>query len=185
MSKILIISGSPSKVSRTEAISTYIRNILKEGGNQVEKLVLRELPAEALVHAQFNHPEIKKAQKLVEESDALVVVSPIYKASYPGMLKSFFDLIPEKGLVGKKVLPITSGGTISHLLSLEYAFKPLFSILGAREIFQGVYLVDSQVSYSEDEITFMDEQMKERLEWAINELQSALEAKVVSVLGGN
>jgi FMN reductase len=83
MSKILIISGSPSSVSRSGTIPTYIRNILKEGGNQVEKLVLRELPAEALVHAQFNHPEIKKAKKLVEESDALVVVSPIYKASYP------------------------------------------------------------------------------------------------------
>ena len=59
------------------------------------------------------------------------------------MLKAFFDLIPEKGLVDKVVLPIVTGGTIAHLLSLEYAFKPLFSVLGSQEIINGVYMVDS------------------------------------------
>jgi len=174
MSKILIVSGSPASVSRTAAIASFISNILVEGGNEVEQLSVRDIPAEALLHAQFNHPEIKKAQQLVERSDALIVVSPVYKASFPGILKSFFDLLPEKGLDGKKVLAIASGGSIAHLLTLEYAFKPLFSTLGAREIPQGVYLVDSQLSYSDKQLNFTDLHLKERLESALVELQTSL-----------
>ncbi|MFB3162478.1 NADPH-dependent FMN reductase [Neobacillus sp. 179-J 1A1 HS] len=174
MTKILIISGSPASVSRTAAIASFVSNILVEGGNEVERLSVRDLPAEALLHAQFNHPEIKKAQQLVEQSDALIVVSPVYKASFPGILKSFFDLLPEKSLEGKKVLAIASGGSIAHLLTLEYVFKPLFSTLGAREISQGVYLVDSQFSYSGEQLNFIDLQLKERLESAVLELQTSL-----------
>jgi FMN reductase len=174
MSKILIISGSPAAVSRTAAIATFVSNILVEGRNEVDKLSVRDLPPEALLYAQFNHPEITNAQQLVEQSDALIVVSPVYKASFPGILKSFFDLLPEKSLDGKKVLAIASGGSIAHLLSLEYAFKPLFSTLGAREIPQGVYLVDSQFSYSGEQLHFNDLDLKERLESALVDLQTSL-----------
>ncbi|WP_423798299.1 NADPH-dependent FMN reductase [Neobacillus sp. SAB-20_R2A] len=170
MTNILIISGSPTRVSRTAAVAAFIKNILAEKGTKVEHLSVRELSAEALLHAQFNHSEINKAKKLVEDSAALIVVSPVYKASYPGILKSFFDLIPEKGLAGKTVLSIASGGTLAHLLTLEYAFKPLFSVLGAREIPQGVYIVDAQVSYTGDEIKFVDPQLEERLTSAVLEL---------------
>jgi FMN reductase len=174
MSKILIISGSPATASRTAAIASFVGNILVEGGNEVVHLSVRDFPAEGLLHAQFNHPEIKKAQKIVERSDALIVVSPVYKASFPGILKSFFDLLPEKSLDGKKVLAIASGGSIAHLLSLEYAFKPLFSTLGAREIPQGVYLVDTQFSYSGEQLKFIDPDLKGRLESALVELQTSL-----------
>ncbi|MBU8918951.1 NADPH-dependent FMN reductase [Bacillus sp. FJAT-29953] len=180
MTNILIISGSPTSVSRTAAVASFIDRILVKKGTKVEHLSVRDLPAEALLHAQFSHPEINKAQKLVEDSDALIVVSPVYKASYPGILKSFFDLIPEKGLAGKTVLPIASGGTLAHLLTLEYTFKPLFSTLGAREIPQGVYIVDAQISYTGDEIKFVDPQLEERLELAVLELVASLKGKVVA-----
>lgn len=181
MTNILIISGSPSRVSRTSAIAALISNILDEKGHRVKKFSVRDLPAEALIYAQFNNPEIKDAQKLVEEAEALIVVSPVYKASYPGILKSFFDLLPEKGLEGKKVLPIATGGSIAHLLSLEYAYKPLFSVLGAQEIPKGVYIVDSQFSYSGEEITFIDSKIKNRLQTAIYYLSLSLQEEIKSL----
>ena len=147
----------------------------------MKKFAVRDLPAEALIYAQFNNPEIKDAQKLVEEAEALIVVSPVYKASYPGILKSFFDLLPEKGLEGKKVLPIATGGSIAHLLSLEYAYKPLFSVLGAQKIPQGVYIVDSQFSYSGEEITFIDSKIKNRLQTAIYDLSLSLQEEIKSL----
>lgn len=181
MSKILIISGSPASPSRTSAIAAFISTVLNSKKNKLEILSLRELPAEALVHAQFNDPEIRRIQKSIEESEALIVVSPVYKASYPGILKSFFDLLPERGLEGKKVLPIVSGGSIAHLLSLEFVFKPLFSILGARDISQGVYLVDSQFSYAANQLNFLDPDLRVRLETAVLDLQDSLKDTIITV----
>ena len=181
MTNILIISGSPSRVSRSSAIASLISNILDEKRHRVKKFSVRDLPADALIHEQFNHPEIKDAHKLLEDAEALIVVSPVYKASYPGILKSFFDLLPEKGLEGKKVLPIATGGSIAHLLSLEYAFKPLFSVLGAHEIPQGVYIVDSQFSYSGEEITFIDSEITNRLQTAIYDLSISLQEEIQSL----
>jgi len=170
MTKILILSGSPSVSSRSSAIAAYLKRGLVQRGYNVDELTIRDLPPEALLHAHFTDPIIQGAQKLVEHADSIIVVSPVYKASYPGLLKSFFDLIPEKGLSGKKVLPIATGGTLAHLLSLEFAFKPLFSVLGAKEVPQGVYLIDSQLSYSGNEVTFLDPAIEERVQDAVQSL---------------
>ncbi|MFE4810629.1 NADPH-dependent FMN reductase [Peribacillus simplex] len=173
MSNIVIISGSPSHPSRSSAISTYLEKILVTVGKQVNTITVRDLPAEDLLLANFNSPEIKEAQSLIEQAQAVIIVSPVYKASYPGLLKSFLDLIPEKGLVNKVVLPVATGGTIAHLLSLEYAFKPLFSVLGSQEIINGVFMVDSEISYK-DQLTFADIGIEQRLKTALDDLLNRL-----------
>jgi FMN reductase len=173
MSNIVIISGSPSQPSRSSAISTYLEKILVAEGKQVSTITVRDLPAEDLLLANFNSPEIKEAQSLIEQAQAVIIVSPVYKASYPGLLKAFLDLIPEKGLVNKVVLPVATGGTIAHLLSLEYAFKPLFSVLGSQEIINGVFMVDSEVSYK-DQLAFADAEIEQRLKTALNDLLNKL-----------
>lgn len=177
MSNIVIISGSPSQPSRTSAIAVYLEKILVTEGKQVSTITVRDLPAEDLLFANFNSPKIKQAQSLVEQAQAVIIVSPVYKASYPGLLKAFLDLIPEKGLVNKVVLPVATGGTIAHLLSLEYAFKPLFSVLGSQEIINGVFIVDSDISYK-DQLTFADTGIEQRLKTALNDLLNRLSKEV-------
>ena len=86
------------------------------------------------------------------------------------MLKTFFDLIPEKGLSKKIILPIANGGSLAHLLSLEYAFHPLFSVLNSQEILTGVYLVDSQFTYKDTELFFNASKIQERLHSTIETL---------------
>jgi FMN reductase len=174
MSNLVIISGSPSQPSRTSAISTYLEKIIVNEGLQVSTLTLRDLPPEDLLFANFNSPEIKQAQSLIQQAQALIVVSPVYKASYPGVLKAFFDLIPEKGLHDKVVLPVATGGTFAHLLSLEYAFKPLFSVLGSQDIIKGVYIVDSQITYKENQLTFVDTDLEHKLHTALHDLLNLL-----------
>ncbi len=41
---------------------------------------VRDLPAEDLVYANFSSPAIQEAQKKVADADAVIIVSPIYKA---------------------------------------------------------------------------------------------------------
>jgi FMN reductase len=177
MSNIVIISGSPSIVSRSSAISQFLENILVNDGNHVSTIAVRDLPPEDLLYANFNSPAIQQANTLMEQADAVVIISPVYKASYTGVLKTFLDLVPEKGLSHKIVLPIATGGTAAHLLSLEYAFKPLLSVLGAQDIVNGVYIVDSQITYTENKLSFVDPEIEQRLRVATNELSIRLQRK--------
>lgn len=170
MSNIVIISGSPLSPSRSAALSAYMKNKLVNQGMNVSMINIRDLPPEDLMHANFKSPSIKEAMAKVDGARAVIVASPVYKATYTGLLKSFFDLIPEKGLANKIILPVASGGSIAHLLALEYAFNPLFSILGAQEIINGVYLVDSQLQCQDNEVTFLDSDVEQRLNTAVEAL---------------
>ncbi|HZG71485.1 MAG TPA: NADPH-dependent FMN reductase [Chondromyces sp.] len=170
MGNILILSGSPSQSSKSSAIGDWIGERLEKEGNQFRHIKIRNLPAEDLIYSKFDSPAIQQARSLVEAADAIVVVSPVYKASYTGILKAFFDLLPEKAFVGKPVLPIINGGTAAHLLSVEYAFKPLFSVLGATNIIHGVFIDDSQVRYSETELLFLSNEVEQRLRTNIEAL---------------
>ncbi|WP_328220067.1 NAD(P)H-dependent oxidoreductase [Ureibacillus terrenus] len=134
MVKAVIINGSNKKASRLTGIHQYVENYLKKADIQTDSIYVHELPAQDLILLNFASEEIQKANKLVEEADIVVILTPIFKASYTGILKTFLDLIPQNGLENKTVIPIAIGGSIGHLLAIEYALKPVVSVLGATEI---------------------------------------------------
>jgi len=65
----------------------------------------------------------------VLEADGLIVVSPIFNASYSGLFKTFFDVLDADSLAGKPVLIAATGGTARHSLALEHALRPMFAYL--------------------------------------------------------
>jgi FMN reductase len=141
---IVAISGSPSANSRSAQL---LRHVLARfaDGTPSALIALRELPAAALVQADFDEPAIRHALAQVAAARLVLVATPIYKAAYSGLLKTFLDLLPQDGLRGKTVLAIGTGGSAAHLLALDYALKPVLSALGARHILDTVYAVDAQL----------------------------------------
>jgi FMN reductase len=105
MTNIAIISGSPSPSSRLNGVLQSIGNYFNAEGVTTDWIQVNELPPEDLVYTRFDSPAIIHANRVIEQADAVVVATPIYKASYTGVLKSFLDLIPQKGLEGKVILP--------------------------------------------------------------------------------
>jgi FMN reductase len=79
----------------------------------------------------------------IERSDALVVASPVYKASYTGLLKHLFDLIDPKLLRGRPVLLAATGGSDRHALVIEHQFRPLFGFFGAASLPAGLYATNA------------------------------------------
>lgn len=173
MPKVVVITGSPNAGSRLNGISGYVEKALIARGWQVDVLPVVSLPAEDLILTRWDSPAIVNANRLVEEADAVVIASPVYKASYSGVLKTYLDLLPQKGLEGKTVLPLFIGGTLSHLLAIDYALKPVLSALYARHISQGVYAVDSQVQRTEEGQFLLDEDLTKRLDSAIGQFSEA------------
>ncbi|MRX73076.1 NADPH-dependent FMN reductase [Bacillus lacus] len=169
MTDILLISGSPSAFSRSDIVLSYIGMLLEESGRSFDIVSVRDFPAEVLAQGLFQHQSISEFSKKVAEAEKIVIASPVYKASYTGVLKALLDLLPQEAFLDKPLLPVAVGGTVFHLLSIEYSFKPLFSSLGCTSILKGVYAVDSQI-HKVDGIT--DSALAERISGEVNKLLS-------------
>ncbi|MDR0270352.1 NADPH-dependent FMN reductase [Paenibacillus sp.] len=170
MTKIALIAGSPTQSSRLFGMTQYVVDRLALAGFDIELISAAELPAEDLLRANFNSPAIRQALATVEQSDAVIIASPVFKASYSGALKTILDLVPQKGFQGKVVLPLFIGGTIAHLLAVDYALKPVVAALGGTNILGGVFAVDGWITRTEHGGFELEGQLKERLEDAVNEL---------------
>ena len=148
---VLLIAGSPSEQSRSSALLDSISHRLAlRGGLVVDRLNIRELPAQPLLLAEWGHPAIVKAIDQIARAKAIVVATPVYKAAYSGLLKVLLDLLPQTALKEKTVLPLATGGSPHHMLALDYALRPVLQALAARHILPGVYATDSQVPQCAD-----------------------------------
>ncbi|TSI02298.1 NADPH-dependent FMN reductase [Lysinibacillus sp. BW-2-10] len=158
MTKTVIINGANARTSRVNAIQQYILENLKD----VTTIEVFALPAQDLITANFASETIKVANTLVEQADVVVILTPVYKASYSGILKTYLDLIPQNGFENKHIIPIAVGGTAHHLLAIDYALKPVLSALGATSISQGVFILDKQIERTNQGFT-IEEEIKERI----------------------
>lgn len=142
---ITSLSASPSERSRSAWLTQFALTRLEGRGTQYDDILVRKLPAAALLAADLQDAEIAAAVRAVEQADLIVVGTPIYKAAYSGLLKVFLDLLPPDALRGKLVLPLATGGSPAHFLALDYALKPVLSALGARHVLDGVFATDAQL----------------------------------------
>src|ERR1700761_4940779 len=140
---IVALAGSPSANSRSTALLRDVLGRLPEGVARSE-ITLRDLPPAALVRAKANDPAIRVAREQVAAAQLVVIATPIYKASFSGLLKTFLDLLPQDALRGKTVLALGTGGSAAHLLALDYALKTVLAAPGARHILDAVFAVDAQ-----------------------------------------
>lgn len=139
--KLLAINGSltPSP-SRTRSVLDIVLAGASSYASAIETevLELRDYELEfcdGRALADYNS-DTRRALALVNEADAYLVATPIYRGTYTGALKNFFDLVPNdpKGqdpLRGKVVGLLATGGSDHHYLSLEHQLRPLFGFFGA------------------------------------------------------
>ena len=173
---VVALAGSPSALSRSTALLRHVLSCLDDGVARSE-IVLRDLPPAALVRAEFDDPAIRRAREQVAAARVVVIATPIYKASFSGLLKSFLDLLPQDALRGKSVLALGTGGSAAHLLALDYALKPVLAALGARHILDSVYAVDAQFAQHAIHGHVADDDIVRRVERALADAPVALRAR--------
>ena len=181
MADVVTLAGSPSYPSRSTAILGHIRAQFEINGFSTEAISVRDLPAEALLHAQFDDPAIQRVITTIESARVVVIATPVYKAAYTGILKALLDVLPQRALAGKLVFPIATGGSPAHLLSIDYALKPVLSALGAEHILGGLYIQDSQIQYGNETVQ-LEASVETRLQETIQKLIAILrQPELVSV----
>lgn len=173
MTFVLVVSGSPAAISKSARLADHASDELAKAGIETRHIRVRDLPAHALLAGDATDPAIARALALLDAADGVVFVTPTYKASYSGMMKTFIDLLPQRALAGKAVLPLAVGGSLAHVLMLDYAFRPVLHSLGVRHSVQGCFLIDTALDLAAPDFV-TGELQRDMLERAIANFESAL-----------
>jgi FMN reductase len=166
---VVLLAGSPSPASRSTAVLRRLCQLAGARQSEFELIELRELPPDALLYGTSSDA-LAKAQARVQAARGIALATPVYKAAYSGLLKTFLDYLPEGALRGKAAYPLATGGSHAHLLAVDYALKPVLSVLGAARILDGLYLTNDAVIIGDDGIARLGGELDSRLESAVAEL---------------
>lgn len=156
MRKVLIASGSPSKTSKTAALADALANEMRRDGIETEHVRMGELDPQALLSANFSHPSLVEFAAKVKNAHGIIVATPIYKASFSGLLKAALDILPQYAFVDKVILPLGTGGSLAHMLALDYALRPVLQSMGAKHIVQSYFVLDTLLSADSSQINLED-----------------------------
>jgi FMN reductase len=174
MSLVVTISGSPGSSSRTSSLGERVSALLAAQGFEVQSINVRDLPATDLLHAVVDSPALQPALGLVERARGVVIATPIYKAAYTGVLKTFLDVLPQFGLKDKVVLPLATGGTLAHVLAIDYGLRPVLHSLGAHHVVPGLFVLDKLITRLADGRFELDAEIQTKLEALVDDFAHSL-----------
>lgn len=175
--KVLIISGSIATHSRIELLLENMEQELGTHRIPVARVTPRDFEPASLVQLQFADPRIVAFQQQVAEAEVIIVATPVYQASFSAGLKLLLDLIPERGLHGKVLLPLVTGGSSQHLLVADYAIKPVLSALGATHQLPSLYFHRQEFITDQQGLPIAEEKARNRWRKAVAELVSLRNAR--------
>jgi len=81
--------------------------------------------------------------KQIAEADAVLLASPVYRASFTGALKNLLDLTPVEALRDKPVGIVAMGATLHHYLGVDSHLRAVLAWFGALAAPTSVYLDSS------------------------------------------
>jgi FMN reductase len=156
--KLTIVTGGIREPSSTRLLAdrlvTAVRGELERSGEAVEAgfVELRPLghPIMDAMLTGFTREELESAFRAVEDADGVIAVTPAFNASFSGLFKSFFDVLPEQTLSDMPVLIGATGGTERHSLVLEHALRPMFTYLHAIVSPRAVYAATGDFGLESD-----------------------------------
>ena len=173
---LVLLSGNTQRPSKSRALAAYIGESLAQHVD-VNLVPLDLLDAGRALGGAYRRSELSSEALAVvgaiENADALVVTTPVYKGSYPGLFKHLIDFIEPEALIGKPVLLGATGGGQRHALVVEHHLRPLFGFFSAQVSAYTIYAAEEE---------FLDylpvaENLKHRIERAVVLFSAAVRAQ--------
>lgn len=140
--RLVTVSGSLRDPSTTSALLAAIAaEVHGRVDAEVARVELGPLAGDLAVAITGGDvsPAVAAALAAVADADVLIVATPIYRGSYTGLFKVFFDLVHQDALEGTPVLLAAGGGNDQHALAIDHELRPLFAFFRAATAPIGVY----------------------------------------------
>jgi FMN reductase len=135
--RVVVVNGSPNQPSKTmglvDAVLANLAEIIPFEASRIDVYRLGAGFTGATGRDDVT-PDVEDALRRAEHADLLIAATPVFRGSYTGMFKHFFDLIDQYALAGKLVLLAATGGGEHHALVLEHAMRPLFGFFQAMTV---------------------------------------------------
>lgn len=173
---VVAISGSFNRPSRSRALAESI------AAAAAERLDFRFSAFDLIdagpgLGAAFSRDQLsadaRRVVEAVEQSDALIAVSPVFKGSYSGLFKHLFDFVSPTALANRPVVIGATGGGQRHGLIVEHQLRPLFGFFSALTVPTSVYASDHEFK---DGIP-ADPALRERIDSAGAQLAALLSSR--------
>lgn len=164
--RLVAVSGGLQRPSKSAALAEHLLDLIADEVPCDQHLVELGQLAPQLAGAVWRSqlPDtVERELAAVEQADILVVTTPVYRGSYTGLFKHFFDFIHQDALIDTPVLLAATGGSERHALMIDHQLRPLFSFFQARTLPLGVYATDKDFA----DYRLQDEALIERARLAV------------------
>ena len=121
--RLVAISAGDSPTSKTRAL---VAPIVAERGGQLIDLL--DLPADGLLGRREDEA-VARAVHTAANAHMLVVATPVYRATYTGALKAFFDRFQPRALARTAVVLVATAAVPEHFLALDTGARALIASL--------------------------------------------------------
>ena len=172
--RAVLVAGSPAENSRSGRVLAAFGAQLEARGFALESYSVRSFGLEDLVYGGAESETVKRFLRSVEEANAVVFATPVYKATYAGALKLIIDLIAPTALEGKALLAITTARLEPHLSQVDESFQRLYRFFRGSIGLSSLGLSDEQLSISDGARVVLDSPARFAFEQAVERLTGAL-----------
>lgn len=103
---ITLLNATNRPDNRTSIISQTYQQFLISAHIPFQYLSLEDVKGEWLIQQSIGHKQVeleKLLEKYIYGVSKIIIISPEYNGSFPGILKLFIDVLPYKSLDGKKI----------------------------------------------------------------------------------
>jgi FMN reductase len=172
--RLVAVSGGLQRPSKAAALAEHLMDLIADEVLCEQRLVELGQLAPQLAGATWRShlPDtVERELAAVERADILVVATPVFRGSYTGLFKHFFDFIHQDALIDKPVLLAATGGSERHALMIDHQLRPLFSFFQARTLPLGVYATDKDFA----DYRLQDEALIQRATLAVQRAMPLIE----------
>ncbi len=167
--RVVAVVGTTKSVSKTRALVELIVGQLASrteiDTEIIEIHTLNPGLGAALEREQLD-TRAEAAVRKVETADLVIAATPVFRGSYTGLFKHFFDFVGQYALADKPVMLVATGGSDRHAMVIDQALRPLFGFFQAWTAPMGIYLSAGDF----DGTTVLNPEAYERIEVAVGDV---------------
>jgi FMN reductase len=139
--KLLMLVGAATPPGRLAAAVASAAEMARPQA-EIDILNLAEVPVEICDGRpldQYGEPT-RQAVARIAAASAVLIAAPVYRASFPGVLKNLLDITPVEALQNKPVGIVAIGGSPHHYLAVDGHLRLVLGWFGALVAPTGIYL---------------------------------------------
>jgi FMN reductase len=143
---VVVLVGSATPPGRTQTMAATLAEALRgHPGVDAELIDLANVafePADGRPLEKYDRTIVSAIGKITA-AQGLVIASPVYRATYSGVLKNFLDMVPFEALRDKPLGLAVLAASQHHYLGVDSAVRSIVAWYGALAAPTSVYLTGS------------------------------------------